>query len=268
VNHRGLDLNIRLPDELRSSEAAYRKIVASRVERGRVDLRIGLEWIGERSWKVEVRDGLAQQLQGALSQLDEQIIAADARLTIGDLLRVPEVLEVEVEKADWTPDDLRFIEEVLQEALSVMLEARRVEGGELLAVLERDLRELESVVSALEGKSEAVSGALLEALRERVLSLLGDSAIPEERIAQETAILVEKSDVREEIDRLRSHLCQFFGILQEGGAVGRRLNFLSQEILRELNTLGSKCRDSEMTADVLDGKVLCEEIREQVQNVE
>lgn len=268
VNYRGLELIFRLPDELRNRESEFRKILGAALIRGRVDIRVGIERVGERTWKVEVRQGILEELQGALAELDHSMVDTAAKLGYGDLLRIPEVVHIEAERDEWTSDDSRLIEAVLQEALEATLEARQAEGAELRSVLARDVERLSKIADSLDVQREVVSNELLGSLRDRVASLLGEATIPEERIVQETALLVEKSDVREEIDRLRAHLRQFATILDAGGAVGRRLNFLCQEILRELNTLGSKCRDSAMITAVLDGKVICEEIREQVQNVE
>jgi len=124
----------------------------------------------------------------------------------------------------------------------------------------------------LKALREAVASELAGGLRQRIRELLvaedAAGALDENRLAQEVAILVDKSDVSEELDRLFSHLEHFREVMDEEGSLGKRLDFLTQEIFRELNTLGAKCRDSEMTRRVLDGKVLCEQIREQVQNVE
>ena len=115
---------------------------------------------------------------------------------------------------------------------------------------------------------EEVRAHLHEKLRQRLTELLGDARLDQDRIAQEAAILVDKSDVSEELDRLGAHLDHFAQVMAEGGGCGKRLDFLTQEMLRELNTLGAKGRDAETTRLVLDGKVLCEQLREQLQNVE
>jgi uncharacterized protein (TIGR00255 family) len=143
-----------------------------------------------------------------------------------------------------------------------------MEGANLAAVMEERTRALGVIVARLDTLRAPVREELGSALRRRVEELLGGQNLDEVRVAQEVALLVDRSDVSEEIDRLRSHLDHFRSILRDAGPAGKRLDFLTQEIFRELNTLGAKCRNAEMTRAVLDAKVLCEQIREQVQNVE
>ncbi|HKI86421.1 MAG TPA: DUF1732 domain-containing protein, partial [Thermoanaerobaculia bacterium] len=127
---------------------------------------------------------------------------------------------------------------------------------------------LRELIDRLAQRRREVEGETLASLRERLRRLLEDSNLPAERLTQEAAVLVEKSDIGEEIDRLRSHLDHLHLNLRRGGAVGKRSDFLSQEIYRELNTVVAKCRDAEMTAIAVDAKLLCEQLREQVQNLE
>jgi uncharacterized protein (TIGR00255 family) len=145
---------------------------------------------------------------------------------------------------------------------------RDTEGAVLAAALAERLAALGSTVDRL----DALRGPALEesaaALRRRVADLLAGQPLDEGRVAQEVAQLADRGDVSEEIDRLRSHLGHFRGLLADAGPTGKRLDFLTQEIFRELNTLGAKCRNAEMVRAVLDAKVLCEQLREQVQNVE
>jgi uncharacterized protein (TIGR00255 family) len=135
-------------------------------------------------------------------------------------------------------------------------------------VMEDKLAGVEDAVRRLDALRGPVREEMAAAFRRRVAELLGGQAVDETRVAQEIALLVDRSDVSEEIDRLRSHVEHFRAVMKEGAAAGKRLDFLTQEVFRELNTLGAKCRNAEMTRAVLDAKVLCEQIREQVQNVE
>ena len=130
------------------------------------------------------------------------------------------------------------------------------------------MRGLSVIQVQLSERRAGVSARLLADLRSRMQDLLGDRSLDEGRLAQEAALLADRSDVAEELDRLRLHLEHFDELLRSEGAVGKRMDFLAQEIFRELNTLGSKCRDAEMTRALLDAKVLCEQLREQVQNLE
>jgi uncharacterized protein (TIGR00255 family) len=131
------------------------------------------------------------------------------------------------------------------------------------------LGKLDSELSEIEARRTIVQGELDEKVRRRMAAMLDGEGLPDEqRIAQEIAILLERGDVQEELDRLRSHLSHFEYLLEEEESVGRKMDFLAQEIFRELTTLGAKCRDSETSQRVIEGKLLCEQIREQVQNLE
>jgi uncharacterized protein (TIGR00255 family) len=135
-------------------------------------------------------------------------------------------------------------------------------------VLSDRLGELEAAAARLADRRHQVARELGESLRRRLRELLAEHAVAEERLAQEVAVLVDRSDIVEELDRLASHCEHFRSVMAEREAIGKRLDFLTQEIFRELNTLGAKCRDAEMIRSVVDAKVLCEQLREQVQNVE
>ena len=152
-----------------------------------------------------------------------------------------------------------------------MVAARRTEGGNLRSALERLGDELGSVVNAVEAEWQGMTSDLPARLRARVEEILQGNAghIDETRLVQEVAILAERGDVREELDRLQAHLGHYRELIeQEGEAIGKRLDFLAQEIFRELSTLAAKFREPEAVQRVIDGKLVCEQIREQVQNIE
>jgi uncharacterized protein (TIGR00255 family) len=178
------------------------------------------------------------------------------------------VVQVQMAPDSLGDDEAELVARTAEEALAQLVAARDLEGVTLARVLGERLAELLAAASRLRARAPEVRGELHEGLRRRVRELLAGPAVDELRLAQEVALLAERSDVVEELDRLDGHLRHFAGLLAEPGALGKRLDFLAQEILRELNTLGAKCRDGEMTHTVLDAKVLCEQLREQVQNVE
>ena len=156
-----------------------------------------------------------------------------------------------------------------REAVAQLVASREKEGASLVAAMEEKLRGVEEAVQRLDALRGPVREEMAASLKRRLDELLGGQPLDEARVAQEVALLVDRSDVSEEIDRLRSHVEHFRAVMREKtGPRGKRLDFLTQEIFRELNTLGAKCRNAEMTRAVLDAKVLCEQIREQVQNVE
>jgi uncharacterized protein (TIGR00255 family) len=267
VNHRFFDLVLRMGDEVRSSEAALRDLLGKEISRGRVESRIEVRPVAERKATVQVHMGVIREAHAAVHQLVEGGLV-DRGLSAGDLLRIPEAFRVEVAAEEWDSEDHELILRVAHDAVAQLVAGRELEGANLAAVLEERLRSLGGIVARLDELRGPVRDELGAALRRRLDELLAGQALDEGRIAQEVALLVDRSDVSEEIDRLRSHLDHFRSIVRDAGPAGKRLDFLTQEIFRELNTLGAKCRNAEMTRAVLDAKVLCEQMREQVQNVE
>lgn len=269
VNHRHLDLVFKLPEELRSTEADLRETASGRVYRGRVEISLAIERLQAPSVRVELRGEVVRELRRALAPLAEDGLI-ESTWTAGDVLRLPEVVQVTTEPVRWDPEDLELLRQTTLSALERLVEARRAEGARLASILEDRLAELSSARSTLEGLTADGRRRHGERLRERLDEVVRDSPepLPQERIAQEVAVLLEKLDVREELDRLTAHLEHFREIMGGGEAIGRRLDFIVQEILRELNTLGSKARDADVSQAVIDAKSICEQLREQVQNVE
>jgi len=267
VNHRFLDLQVRVGEDLRSSEAALRDLFGKELVRGRVEARVDVRPRAERSVSVEVNMGVVRAAHAATHQLVEAGLI-ERGLAAGDLLRIPEAFRVEVASEAWNAEDHELLLAVARTAVAQLVASRETEGASLRAVLEERLLGLEDAVARLDSLRGAVREELSAALHRRLAELLGGQALDETRVAQEVALLVDRSDVSEEIDRLRAHVEHFRTVIRESGGAGKRLDFLTQEIFRELNTLGAKCRNAEMTRAVLDAKVLCEQVREQVQNVE
>ncbi len=267
VNHRYLDLALRLREEHRASEAALRELLAEELYRGRVEVSVEATTLDDRPVEVSVDEDLVRALHAACRELQAQGLLT-AGLTVGDLARLPELLRVRQLPDVWDGEDHALLLEVARGALRQFVDGREHEGGKLRAVLSDRLGELEQAAARLRGRRHQVTRELGESLRRRLRELLADQPVAEERLAQEAALLVDRSDIVEELDRLASHCEHFRAVMGEPEAIGKRLDFLTQEIFRELNTLGAKCRDAEMIRSVVDAKVLCEQLREQVQNVE
>jgi uncharacterized protein (TIGR00255 family) len=267
VNHRFLDLQLRIGEELRGSEAALRDTIGKEVARGRVEARVELRPIAERKASVQVNMSVIREAHVAVHQLVENGLI-ERGLSAGDLMRLPEAFRVELGVEEWSPEDEELLLRVTGEAVAQLVASRGKEGGSLGVVMEEKLRGVDDAVARLDALRGPVREEMAAALRRRLAELLGAHPLDETRLAQAAALLVDRSDVSEEIDRLRSHVEHFRAVMRESAAAGKRLDFLTQEIFRELNTLGAKCRNAEMTRAVLDAKVLCEQIREQVQNVE
>ena len=267
VNHRFLDVQLRLSDELRASEAALRELLARELVRGRIEARVEVRASGQRESAVEVDRDLVRAVHAAVRELLEAGVLSGG-LTAGDLLRMPSAIRVASAAEGWDELDEDLLLSTAAAAVAQLTAGREAEGAGLAAALGERLAGLDATVALL----EALRGPALEesaaALRRRISELLGSQPLDESRVAQEVALLADRGDVSEELDRLRSHLGHFRTVAAEAGATGKRLDFLTQEIFRELNTLGAKCRNAAMVRAVLEAKALCEQLREQVQNVE
>jgi uncharacterized protein (TIGR00255 family) len=188
--------------------------------------------------------------------------------TMGDLLRLPGALE-EAPPAEVTADELALVVETADAAVAAMVAMREREGAALEAELRSLVGQLETAAAQVEARAPAAVAAQGERLRERLAQILAPAEpVPPELIARELAILADRTDVAEEVARLRSHVAQWREALDQGGAVGRRLDFLTQELAREANTIGSKCQDAETTRLVVEMKVAVERLKEQSANLE
>lgn len=267
-NHRHADLQIRLPEEMRELEAELRGKLQERVARGRCEVQLRRAGaVGEpTTWRLDsdgVRTFLAAVEPFAASG------AVDGRLSAGDLARSPFLVRAEAAPAAAEADRTALVA-AFDAALAAFDAERLREGRDLEASLRSAHAELSRIVAELQGRRVDWTRSLAERVRLRVEELLpGASAeLPADRLAQEVVLLADRSDVAEELDRLDSHLRAYEEVVSGAGPHGRRLDFWSQEVLRELNTLGSKSRDAEITRWVVEAKVVNERFREQVQNAE
>jgi len=274
VNGRFLDLVVRIDEQYRALEAPLRALLEDQLRRGRVEVNVDVRPLQALPARVTIQTGVVEALHRAWHDLAERGLVA-SELTLGDLLRLPEIVSVQLETNQAGDEEGALALAATHTALLQLVEAREQEGEQLARILGERLAELAQCAARLRGRAPAVREELHASLARRLQELLASRpggsdarAVDDVRLAQEVALLVERGDVTEEIDRLDAHLAHFGELLAGDGSLGKRLDFLSQEILRELNTVGSKCRDAEMARTVLDAKVLCEQLREQVQNVE
>jgi len=267
VNARFLDLVLRLKDDYRAVEAPLRGALERELHRGRVEATIEVKPLQAPPAHVQVRAEVVRALAEASRELATSGLVRP-ELTLGDLLRLPEVVSLQVDADQLGDEEVEVALAAGRAALAQLVGAREQEGAQLRRVLAERLSDLGAAAARLRARAPLVRQEIHDGLRRRLRELLDGAGVDEVRLAQEAALLVDRSDVAEELDRLDGHLSHFATLLEGEGALGKRLDFLSQEILRELNTLGSKCRDGEMARMVLDAKVTCEQLREQVQNVE
>lgn len=270
VNGKGLDLRARLPQGWERLDQPLRQRAQSRLQRGNLQIGLTLRSLAGAA-PVRVNRALLEQLAEVARELHEEGAAvsatADGLLGLRGVIEPVEEGEAEDEAAEAAREAALLAD--LEVALDALLAMRRDEGARLGALLEAQLAEIEQGVAAAAESAAAQPEALRARLRSLVEELLQASpALPEERLAQEAALLVGKADVREELDRLRAHLEAARALLAEGGAIGRRLDFLCQEFNREANTLCSKSPDVALTRIGLQLKATIEQLREQVQNLE
>ena len=270
VNHRHLDVTVRVPEELREHESLVRKVVAEGLTRGRVEVRIDALYLNSDKPQLEVEESAIEALRATIDDLAAKGLIV-SELSFTDLLKVPGAVRTSSVSTAFEPEDVELLRQAVGKALDGVVVARRTEGDNLKGALERMADELRGVVDAVEAGWQGATTDLPERLRARLDEVLQGNAghLDETRLAQELAILAERGDVQEELDRLRAHLGHFRELIdKDGEAIGKRLDFLAQEIFRELSTLAAKFRDPESVQRVIDGKLVCEQIREQVQNIE
>lgn len=272
VNSRFLDLSLKMPDDLRGTEAVVRETIGAQIARGKVECRISIAR-GAGESEPQLNAAALQQL-ATLSAQVARTLPAVAPISTADVLNWPGV----VETPGAEPDVLRVqVLEALIEALAALAESRRREGLALSTILQAQCEQIEQIAAQLNARAPELIAAVERKLNERLEKALGPalsgaSALTREevseRIRQEVTLYALKMDVDEEIKRLATHVVEVRRVLRAGGAVGRRLDFLMQELNREANTLGSKAAAIEMTNASVELKIVIEQMREQIQNLE
>ena len=265
VNGRYLDVVIKLPQEAGGLEVVLRRLIKEKVRRGRVSANVSVQRTNAAA-NVTVDDDAAQQYVAISTALADRLgIPND--LTLTSILSYPGVLRTREQSAA-DEDECAAIEKAVLLALDEFQSMRRAEGEALELELRHRIETVRSTLAEVEQRLPELNREYSERLRQRMAELAADISLKEERVAMEVAVMAERADVTEEVVRLNSHLDQFINLVQGDGAVGRKLEFLIQEMNREVNTIGAKNRDSAVTGHVLQIKAELEKIREQVQNIE
>ena len=266
VNNRYLDCTVKMPRAYIFAEDAMKALVQKYISRGKVDVFVTVDAVTADQTVVQVNEPLARSYYQALSRLREMFSLED-ELSASTLARFPDVLAVP--KAE---EDLEMISAdicaVLEEALTAHRQMRSVEGEKLFSDIAGRADTIESVVAKVEERSPQTVSEYRARLEAKMREVLQSTTIDESRILTEAAIFADKIAVDEETVRLRSHLSQLRTMLSGDEPVGRKLDFLIQEVNRECNTIGSKCNDLTIARDVVNMKAEVEKIREQVQNIE
>ncbi|WGZ93950.1 MAG: YicC family protein [Candidatus Thiothrix putei] len=262
VNHRYLDISLRLPEEFRSQENSFRDIIQGSLKRGKFEASLRFTPTTGNTSEIHINEPLARALIIACRQL-ETITNNPEPLKAVDILRWPGVTQ------DATPDKdvlTAHAKALLQDTLDDLLEMREREGKRLADFIYQRLDQIAEITVRIRKHRPSI----ISAQREKILSRIEELKISPDynRIEQELVILAQRLDVEEELDRLMAHLDEINAVLERDEPVGRRLDFLMQELNREANTLSSKSNDSDTTQAAVDLKVMIEQMREQVQNIE
>lgn len=262
VNHRYLEMSLRLPEELRAFEPLIREQVAGRLSRGKLDINVRYQSPDGGVKKLNIDLALVEKLAKASHEVDKYIYNP-APISSLDLMRWPGVMRSETVDSEQLKQHLQAL---LESALEDLLEMRRREGEKLKALILQRCDGIEKIVTRM----EQLLPEIRQAWRDKLIARLEEAGIEldKNRLEQEMLFLAQKADVDEELDRLRMHVGEVRRVLDENKPVGRRLDFLMQELNREANTLGSKSVHNETTRASVDLKVFIEQMREQIQNIE
>lgn len=269
VNHRYFDVNVRMPYRYAFAEKDVVRAVKERLLRGKIEVSIRFEMFKESENDIRLNLDLADKYYTALRELGEKYVLSDSSLTLQMLAEMPEVIKVTPKNAD-KDEVIGLIMKPLAEAIESMYKMREIEGEKLAADIIKRAKKIDQIRSEIEKNVKDNTAKYRDKLINRIKELTGGNIeIPEERIAMEAAILADKSDVTEETVRLASHVRQLIGYVKsDEPALGKKIDFLVQEMNRESNTIGSKSNDEEIINSVIELKAEIEKIREQVQNIE
>lgn len=260
VNHRFLETYFRVPEALRVIETKIREITRQSLKRGKVDGFLKIEYQSGAS-NIRLNDDVLDELILSIKKVQTKIKTGDINPV--DILRWPGLLEDQAGPSQEVED---MAINLYNEALDKLITYRRSEGKHLDTIIRSKLNEINLIVNSIKSDSKNIQITAKEKLLRRISEL--ETSVDSERLEQEITMLIQKSDITEELDRLSIHVEEGIKIIEEEGGHGRRLDFLSQELNRESNTLGAKASTPQLSQQAIDLKVAVEQIREQVQNIE
>ena len=267
VNHRYLDINVKIPKAISYLEETIKKEISNKIKRGKIDVFVSFENNSEEGRKIEINKQLAKLYIEQLKELaqEEKI---ESNIEVMDIAKIPDVLTIKVDEENSKIKD--EIKQVTQGAVTRILEMKNIEGEKITQDLLQRIRNIQSKIVEISAKSTGLIEEYVVKLEKRVKELLKNDEVDKSRLAQEVVIYADKCSIEEEITRLKSHIFQFENLISnnQDGAIGKKLDFIIQEMNRETNTIGSKANNLEITNGVIDIKTEIEDIREQVQNIE
>ena len=265
VNHRYLDINIKMPRQLTYLEEIIKKAISTKIKRGKIDVSISFENNSTEGRNVKINTEIAKMYIEQLRKLAEvENILSDIQVT--EITKLPDVLNINIDQDDDT------IKQELLESVSIatdnLIEMKQTEGNKIAEDLIRRINYIEEKILKISELSTGLIEEYVVKLEERIKEILKTDIIDKSRIAQEVVIYADKTSIEEEITRLKSHIIQFRNLLKEEEPVGKKIDFLIQEMNRETNTIGSKANNLDIVNGVIDIKTELENIREQIQNIE
>ena len=265
VNHRYLDINIKMPRQLTYLEEIIKKAISTKIKRGKIDVSISFENNSTEGRNVKINTEIAKMYIEQLRKLaEEENILSDIQVT--EITKLPDVLNINIDQDDDT------IKQELLESVNIatdnLIEMKQTEGNKIAEDLIRRINYIEEKILKISKLSTGLIEEYVVKLEERIKEILKTDIIDKSRIAQEVVIYADKTSIEEEITRLKSHIIQFRNLLKEEEPVGKKIDFLIQEMNRETNTIGSKANNLDIVNGVIDIKTELENIREQIQNIE
>ncbi len=265
INHRYLDINVRMPKQLTYLEDEIKKIITSKIKRGKIEIYITYQNNSKEGINVKINKEIAEIYIKELKQLaQEQNI--ESKIEVIDIAKMPDVLNVTSNQ-----DDEKIKNEITkatQEATEGLIKMKQTEGAKIAEDIQQRLNNIKEKIKQISSKSTRLIEEYIVKLEKRIKEIYKTEIIDENRLAQEVVIYADKCSIEEEITRLNSHILQFETMLQTNEAIGKKLDFIIQEMNRETNTIGSKANNLEITNGVVDIKTELENIREQIQNIE
>ncbi len=267
VNNRFIEINTRLPKYLSALELPLKKLIKSKCARGSFDLSLTLEKDDATGADLEIKPnmGLATQYFDAFKQIKSEL-GLESDLSIEALLAVKDIVKAEPPTLDTSQEEM--ILETTEEALLALIKMRQEEGNNLQKDLSGRLQDILKLTQSIQDRQPVVLAEYRNRLNDKIKLLTEGIELDETRLAQETALMADRCDISEEITRLGSHLEQFNDMFKKTEPIGRKMEFITQEINRETNTIGSKSVDFQISQNVIEIKSILEKIREQIQNIE
>ena len=266
VNHRFLEISLRMPQALFPLEMEFKKKIGEKVKRGRIEVFIRLEAETANAPEAILNLEIARNYFAALQRLKDEF-SLQEEIGLQTLVGFRDIFSQPAE-AEINPDVLKQTAAALEDALDMLVSMRQEEGAAIYQDMQQRLDLIRGILETINSRAPQVVLEYQKRLTERIKELTSGYALEDSRLAQEAAILAEKSDITEEIVRMHSHIGQFVTLLQSLEAEGKKIDFLLQEMNREINTIGSKSNDAEIARQVIEAKSELSKLREQAQNIE